>query len=743
MKFYKRRLAPPKVVVQLWEAVNYVRQQKQIPNHERLAKFVGREHGMKPSELDDHLKEAVKDGLIHSYEIIGNKGSKVGIKQEGFKVPDLTDCNERGSHDWYCFECHNPGEVVKCKDCWRVFHADCIDHDTDEPHYYCEFCKTYKKKSKIPRRELNRLLSFTIVRLKEKTRELHRMGLKDEELKCMAFIYKDMDLNTMEEKTLAREFTHLEEFYADTRLILHNVMMCYGETNQMTELARSMVKECMYDLDEIRLCKDCYFMSNAKPKDWFCEPCSPPHDLVYAKQRGFNFWPAKVIKVTRDGYDVRFFGGWHQRATVPKSSVKPIDTNPKHITVKKTPSNLTGFTKACEELQRHKELLEKQLEKQLERKRQGITESDIDDLSDDEFANVPRLTHVGHIEDDEHEGEDMDHDQEAPDMDQEEAEDAPEMDAPERSEPEDEAAVSDPKKSRGTPQPDKVEETLPPKRRRKKRSLSIESAERESTVKKRPSKKAGIEREESESEAPVKKEKVKKEKTPRRKKKTESSGETEEENEAAAASKVTAMRMSDEQAPTPEDVNLVTSSEDKVPKVSTCHTSTQTPKKFQGAKPAAKTTQTEIDEEPSADSGKGCNCDTKYQKVVSDLKDRMKRMQEDEKEKALKELSQRLQKDFEQDKQQAVSRAITNIQRETDRQRKKTEEEVRAKYMEEMKKLAQKHKEQTSVTKKKQWCYNCEEEAMYHCCWNTSYCSITCQQEHWHKDHKRVCRRKR
>jgi len=39
----------------------------------------------------------------------------------------------------------------------------------------------------------------------------------------------------------------------------------------------------------------------------------PPHDLVYAKQKGFSYWPAKVIKVTPEGYDVRFFGGLHQR----------------------------------------------------------------------------------------------------------------------------------------------------------------------------------------------------------------------------------------------------------------------------------------------------------------------------------------------------------------------------------------------------------------------------------------------
>lgn len=46
-------------------------------------------------------------------------------------------------------------------------------------------------------------------------------------------------------------------------------------------------------------------------------------------------------------------------------------------------------------------------------------------------------------------------------------------------------------------------------------------------------------------------------------------------------------------------------------------------------------------------------------------------------------------------------------------------------------------------TKRRQWCRNCLKESIYHCCWNTSYCSIPCQQEHWQKEHKRQCRRKR
>lgn len=36
-----------------------------------------------------------------------------------------------------------------------------------------------------------------------------------------------------------------------------------------------------------------------------------------------------------------------------------------------------------------------------------------------------------------------------------------------------------------------------------------------------------------------------------------------------------------------------------------------------------------------------------------------------------------------------------------------------------------------SETKKKQWCANCTKEAIFYCCWNTSYCDYPCQQAHW------------
>lgn len=32
-----------------------------------------------------------------------------------------------------------------------------------------------------------------------------------------------------------------------------------------------------------------------------------------------------------------------------------------------------------------------------------------------------------------------------------------------------------------------------------------------------------------------------------------------------------------------------------------------------------------------------------------------------------------------------------------------------------------------ATTKEKQWCAFCKKEAMFYCCWNTSYCDHQCQ----------------
>ena len=52
--------------------------------------------------------------------------------------------------------------------------------------------------------------------------------------------------------------------------------------------------------------------------------------------------------------------------------------------------------------------------------------------------------------------------------------------------------------------------------------------------------------------------------------------------------------------------------------------------------------------------------------------------------------------------------------------------------VEQYRKAAEAEKQKAIVeTKKKQWCANCTKEAIFYCCWNTSYCDYPCQQAHW------------
>lgn len=64
--------------------------------------------------------------------------------------------------------------------------------------------------------------------------------------------------------------------------------------------AELMLRDCIHDINELRNCADCYKYSNEKINNkWFCLPCRIPHQLVWAKQKGYPYWPAKVKKTTK------------------------------------------------------------------------------------------------------------------------------------------------------------------------------------------------------------------------------------------------------------------------------------------------------------------------------------------------------------------------------------------------------------------------------------------------------------
>ena len=66
----------------------------------------------------------------------------------------------------------------------------------------------------------------------------------------------------------------MEEMEADTKMIVHTAVVYHGAESDRAELCRLTLGDCEYDLAEIRLCKDCYLMSNNRADgDWFLYAC--------------------------------------------------------------------------------------------------------------------------------------------------------------------------------------------------------------------------------------------------------------------------------------------------------------------------------------------------------------------------------------------------------------------------------------------------------------------------------------
>ncbi|NXY91461.1 PKCB1 protein, partial [Alcedo cyanopectus] len=89
--------------------------------------------------------------------------------------------------------------------------------------------------------------------------------------------------------------------------------------------------------------------------------------------------------------------------------------------------------------------------------------------------------------------------------------------------------------------------------------------------------------------------------------------------------------------------------------------------------------------------------------------------------------------------QQELSEMKHNLVELTMAEMRQSLEQERDRLIAEVKKQLELEKQQAvDETKKKQWCANCKKEAIFYCCWNTSYCDYPCQQAHW-PEHMKSC----
>ncbi|XP_058119374.1 zinc finger MYND domain-containing protein 11 [Anopheles ziemanni] len=241
---------------------------------------------------------------------------------------------------------------------------------------FCYACRLLRSKAdnvlpQVGKTELNYLLQFVFEQykswLQEDTFSLKKMGngkvrptpaweRKTIEVCKKMFLRQPLALADIRKKIADESYNTLDEFHVDLLDVAHNIAIVHGTSSVEYDAMMYMLADCVYDLFEILQCPDCYRHSNEQVgPDFFTRPCRTRHELVYAKQKSFQYWPAKVIRVVNNKYDVRFFGDKHPRALVDANCVKPIDTDPKAL---KMNIKQQGLQLAMHELLKHQTLLD-------------------------------------------------------------------------------------------------------------------------------------------------------------------------------------------------------------------------------------------------------------------------------------------------------------------------------------------------------------------------------------------------
>uniref|UniRef100_A0A8C7FQF2 Zinc finger MYND-type containing 8 n=1 Tax=Oncorhynchus kisutch TaxID=8019 RepID=A0A8C7FQF2_ONCKI len=327
-------------------------------------------NGHYPSDTSPSpLKKKKKPGAVHSNNKDQSElrhGPFYYVKQSSLTTDPVDVVPQDSRNDFYCWLCHREGQVLCCELCPRVYHAKCLKLPAEpEGDWFCPECEKItvaecietqsKAMTMLTIDQLSYLLKFALQKMKQPgTEPFWKPVALEQHPDYAEYIYHPMDLATLEKNMKKKMYGCTESFLADMKWILHNCIIYNGGNHKLTATAKVVVKICEHEVNEIEVCPECYLSSCQKRDNWFCEPCGHPHPLVWAKLKGFPFWPAKALREKDGQVDARFFGQ-HDRAWVPINNCYLIS---KEIpfSVKKTKSI---FNSAMQEMEVYVENIRK------------------------------------------------------------------------------------------------------------------------------------------------------------------------------------------------------------------------------------------------------------------------------------------------------------------------------------------------------------------------------------------------
>uniref|UniRef100_A0A9J8DI42 Protein kinase C binding protein 1, like n=1 Tax=Cyprinus carpio carpio TaxID=630221 RepID=A0A9J8DI42_CYPCA len=291
---------PPKAVPDLGSA-----EQALAPQKRKAPSPPHSSNGHSPSDTSPSpTKKKKKPGLVNSSkdQCELRHGPFYYVKHPALTTDPVDVVPQDGRNDFYCWVCHREGQVLCCELCPRVYHAKCLKLAAEpEGDWFCPECEKItvaecietqsKAMTMLNLEQLSYLLKFALQKMKQPGTEPFQKPVSLEQHPDYAeYIFHPMDLCTLEKNIKKKMYGCTEAFLADMKWILHNCIIYNGGNHKLTATAKVIVKICEHE--------------------------SQPHPLVWAKLKGFPFWPAKALRDKDGQVDARFFGQ-HDRAWVP------------------------------------------------------------------------------------------------------------------------------------------------------------------------------------------------------------------------------------------------------------------------------------------------------------------------------------------------------------------------------------------------------------------------------------------
>ncbi|CRK98616.1 CLUMA_CG012135, isoform A [Clunio marinus] len=261
--------------------------------------------------------------------------------------------------DSFCFKCHTDMRMLTlaCSKCKCSYHRHCvrpnpIPKNADE--FICPECREIEvaessnvNKCGHERIDTNTLADMLAIILEEirllpgREHFENDVVVKTSKDTNQQLIVTPISLKIIDTRIKNHYYKTTEVFIHDFKQLEHNWNIV---DRSKSKILKNIVKNVSSEIYELEACVFCYEQSFVKT-DWFVQPCKRTHLLIWAKLKGYPYWPAKVMSVdNRQQVDVRFFGA-HDRAWVPAAHCMLISEKDPNKTKGSTPTNAKNASK--------------------------------------------------------------------------------------------------------------------------------------------------------------------------------------------------------------------------------------------------------------------------------------------------------------------------------------------------------------------------------------------------------------